>query len=59
MDGGRTEQQQEVLREAVLKVQAIIEAGEPWTDPDFPPCTDSIRVPGCSSEPLSSEDYEW
>lgn len=59
MDGGRTEAQTEIFREAIQKVHDIIDAGEPWTDPDFPPCDDSLRVPGSSSEPLCSHSYEW
>jgi len=27
-------------------VTEIIDAGEPWTDPDFAPCQDSVQIPG-------------
>jgi len=30
-------------QEAIDFVNSVIEAGEPWTDPDFPPCIQSFR----------------
>ena len=43
------------IDKALSIVNAIIEKGEPWTDPDFPPCDSSIMKPG--DKPL--ETREW
>lgn len=51
---GDSKEAQEIA-EALSKVNAIIQKGEPWTDPDFPPCESSIKKPG--DRPL--ETREW
>lgn len=33
----------DAVKEAIDFVNSVLEAGEPWTDPDFPPCIQSIR----------------
>jgi len=35
----------------------VIDAGEPWTDPEFPPQQSSIALPGEMPQP--SSHYEW
>lgn len=40
-----------------MMVAQIIDAGEEWTDPDFPPNQNSIQVPG--EKPNASRQYEW
>ena len=50
------EEEGAAVKAAREKVQAIIEAGEPWTDPDFPPTQDSLYAPG---EKPVARDYEW
>ena len=32
----------EEFTEAMAKVQEVIDSGEPFTDPEFPPCNESI-----------------
>ncbi len=36
---------EELARE--VDFEAIIDRGEPWTDPDFPPVFESIYTPDC------------
>ena len=45
-----------MIKAALDKVNSIIAKGEPWTDPDFKPVTDSLYLPG---ELKSDKDYEW
>ena len=44
------------VTEAIAKCQEIIDAGQPWTDPEFPPTAESLVKYG--EKPLK-RDYEW
>ncbi len=45
-----------MIKAALDKVNSIIAKGEPWTDLDFKPVTNSLYLPG---EEKLKKDYKW